>query len=96
MDGLDTLEGKVHLTHGTVMPMNSRHLTKAYLSIMAEKLELPTKGSAEETRKIIEGKLTEMGKEPHNVEIELEIREDDAEFILLRDFDGVFLEIEPL
>ena len=95
MDGLDTFEGEARLTRGTVMPMNSKRLTKTYLSRIAEKLELPTKGSAEETRQIIEGKLLEMGKEPHNVQIELEIREEDAEFILLRDVEGAFLEIEP-
>ena len=48
-----------------------------------------------ETRQIIEGKLLEVGKEPYNVQIKLEIREEDAEFILLRDVDGAFLEIEP-
>ena len=56
---------------------------------------MPTNGSAEETRQIIEGRLTEMVKESHNVQIELEIREEDAEFIMLRDFNGVFLEIKP-
>ena len=66
---------------------------KTYLSQTAEKLKLPTKASAEETRQIIEGKLLEMGREPRNVQIELELREE--EFILLRDVNGVFLEVEP-
>ena len=95
MDGLGTLGGEVRLTRGTVMSMNPKCLTEAYLSRIAEKLELPMKGSTKETRQIIEGKLTDMGKEPHNVQIEVEMREKDAEFIVLRDFDGVFLEIEP-
>jgi hypothetical protein len=60
-----------------------------YLSRIAEKLELPTKPSGEETRQIIKGKLLEM---PHNIQIELEER--DSEFILLRDIDGMFLETE--
>ena len=95
MDRLELSEGEMRLTRGTVMPMNSKRLTKTYLSRIAEKLELPTKASAEETRQIIEGKLLEMGREPHNVQVELEAREEDSEFILLRDVDGVFLEIEP-
>ena len=42
----------------------------------------------------MKGKLIEMAKEPHNVQIELDLREGE-EFILLRDVDGVFLEVEP-
>lgn len=95
MDGLEPMEGgEVPIARGTVMPMNSKRLTKTYLSRIAEKLELPTKGSAEETRQIIKGKLLEMGREPRNVQIELEFREEE-EFILLRDADGVFVEVEP-
>ena len=52
------------------------------------------KASAEETRQIIQGKLLELGREPHKVQIELELREEE-EFILLRDVDGVFLEVDP-
>ena len=95
MDGLEPIEGgEVRVARGTVMPMNSKHLTKTYLSRIAKKLEMPTKASAEETRQIVEGKLIEMGKEPHNIQIELDLREGE-EFILLRDVDGVFLEVEP-
>ena len=34
-----------------------------------------------------------MGRESHNIQIELEFREE--EFIWLRDVDGVFVEVEP-
>ena len=44
-----------------------------------------------ETRKIIDGKLLEIDRELHNIQIKLERRE----FILLKDTDGVFLEVEP-
>ena len=94
MDGLEPKGGEVRVACGTVMPINSKRLTKTYLSRIAEKLELATKASAEETRQIIEGKLIEMGREPCNVQIELELREDKG-LILLRDADGVFLEVEP-
>ena len=36
-----------------------------------------------------------MGREPHNVQVKLEAREEDSELILLRDVDGVLLEIGP-
>ena len=91
-DGLELPQGKIRLTRRTLMPMK---IMKTYLSRIAEKLELPTKASAEGTRQIIKGKLLEMGREPPNVQIELEAREEDSEFILLRDVDRVFLEIEP-
>ena len=45
-------------------------------------------------RQIIEGKLSEMGKEPLNVQVELDLREQE-QFIFLRDVDGVFLEVDP-
>ena len=66
-----------------------------YLSRIAEELELTSTASAEETRQFIEGKLLEMGKEPLNVQIELKLKEQGG-FILLRDFDKVFLEVEPM
>lgn len=94
MDGLEPKGGEVRVACGTVMPINSKRFTKTYLSRIAEKLELATKASAEETRQIIEGKLIETGREPCNVQIELELREDKG-LILLRDADGVFLEVEP-
>ena len=72
------------------------HCTVIYFesSRIAKKLGLPTKASVAEMRQIIEGKLVEMGKEPHNVQVELDAREE-GEFILLRDMDGVFLEVLP-
>ena len=95
MDGLEPIEGgEVQIAHGTIMPMNSKRLMKTYLSRITEKLGLPTKAFAEETRQIIKGKLLEMGREAHNVQIELESGEEE-EFILLRDIEGVFLEVEP-
>ena len=79
---------------GTLLPMNSKRLAKTYLSWIAEKVELPSTASAEETRQLIEGKLLEMDKEPLDIQVELKQREL-GEFILLRDVDGVFLEVEP-
>lgn len=94
MDGSELLEDEVHLPRGNDLPMNPKRLTKAYLSRLAEELGLPTKASVADAWQITEGKLVEMGKEPHNVHIELDAREE-GEFILLREMDGVFLEVPP-
>ena len=94
MDGLEPIGGEARIARGTVMSMNSKRLTKTYLFRIAEKLELPTKASAEKTRQIIEGKLLEMGREPHNVQIELELREEKECHLAERRQWGV-LEVEP-
>ena len=95
MDRQEHLEvSNVRSPRGTVMPMNSKRLMKTYLSRINEKLELPAKASTEEMRQIIEGKLWEMGKKPHNVQVEVAVREQ-GEFIFLRDVDEVFLEVRP-
>ena len=60
----------------------SKRLTKAYLSQIAEEFDLPTIASVAEMRQIIKGKLVEMGKEPHNVQVELDAREE-GEFLNL-------------
>ena len=83
VDGLELSKAEICPTRGPVMPMNSKGLTKAYLSQIAETLELPAKASAKKTRQIIEGKLEEMSKEPHNLQIEVDAREEDSEFVLL-------------
>ena len=54
------------LPHGKVLPLNSRRLTSTHLKQVAEKLELPTTGSADQIRQLIEGKLQE-GREVSNV-----------------------------
>ena len=46
-------------------PMNSRRLTVPYLMYRAKAIGLPTKGTADETRVMIDRKLTEMGRDPH-------------------------------
>jgi len=95
-DGWVGADGRRRSTNST-WHRNAQELKvfdETYLSRIAEKLELPTKGSTEDTRQIIERKLLEMGREPRNIQIELEFREEE-EFLLLRDADGVFVEVEP-
>ena len=96
-DGQEMSESEVREVppaRGTLLPMNSKRLTKTYLSRIAEKVELPSTASADETRQLIEGKLLEMSKEPLNIKVELELREQ-GEFILLKDVYKVFLEVQP-
>ena len=47
--------------------MNSRRLTGPYLMCIAKAIGLPTNGTTDETRVMINGKLAEMGRDPHSV-----------------------------
>ena len=49
--------------------LNSRRLTVPYLKAIAKAVGLPTTGSADETRVMIDGKLEEMGRDPRNVQV---------------------------
>lgn len=71
-------------------PLNSRRLTSPYLMCISRALGLPTNGTVEETRLMIEGKLTEMGREPRNVQVIVSV-EDDVEAVSLQDGSGVFV-----
>lgn len=53
---------------GKLLPLNSRRLTSVQLRKIAEGLELPTAGSTDEIRQLIEGKLEE-GHDVHNVQV---------------------------
>ena len=53
---------------GKLLPLNSRRLTTVQLKKIAEGLGLPTTGSADEIRQLIEGKLEE-GHDVHNVQV---------------------------
>ena len=54
---------------GRSLPLNSRRLDPGHLQQLAGYLELPINASMEETHQIIDGKLTEIGKEPPNVQV---------------------------
>ena len=58
------------LPRGKVLPLNSKRLTCAHLKRVAERLELPATGSADQIRQLIEGKLqAEQGKEVCNIQV---------------------------
>ena len=52
-------EESIGLPHGKLYPLNSRRLIAVYLQHIAEALSLPSTGSADEVRQLIEGKLQE-------------------------------------
>ena len=73
-------------------PLNSKRLTSSYLLCIAKAMRLPTRGTVEETRLIIEGRLREMEREPRNVQVMVGVDEGGGEIVSLRDVSGVFLE----
>ena len=56
------------LPRGRVLPLNSKRLTTTHLKQVAEKLELPTTGSADQIRQLKEGELQE-DREVSNIEV---------------------------
>lgn len=81
---------------GKVLPLNSRRLTSSHLKQLAENLELPTSGSLDQLRQLIEGKLeSEEHVEVSNVQVVVQ----ELQFIELKlslmSEEGVFLETEP-
>ena len=81
---------------GRPLPLNSKRLTSVYVQTIARAMELLTKGSVAETRQMIEGKLSDIGLEPTNVQVIVEEGEDGAELVSLTDVLGVFLGPEPI
>ena len=78
-----------------IYPLNSRRLTARIIGRIAEALEVPTRGSLEDTRQMLEGKLVEGGKEPRNVQVVLD-ETDEGVAVRLADEDGTFLEVPPV
>ena len=81
---------------GRVLPLNSRRLTSSHLKALAEELELPTSGSLDQLRQLIEGKLeTEKHMEVSNVQVVIQ----ESQFVELKlslvSEEGVLLETTP-
>ena len=58
-------------THSSTLSpreLNSRRLTSTHLKQVAESLGLPTTGSSDEIRQLIEGKLQE-SRDVHNIQV---------------------------
>ena len=63
-----------------------------YVMSIYKAMSLPTKGSVEESRLIIEGSLTEMEREPRNVQVEVAEDASGKTRISLHDSRGTFME----
>ena len=72
------------------MPLNSKRLKAGHLRRLAAALGVPTAASADELRQMIDGKLTEEGKEVRNVQVVLGGADPTSEFAL-EDEEGRFL-----
>ena len=89
-----TEEADAEPTRGHGFPLNSRKLTGAIVGRIAANLGLPTGGSLKDTRQMIEGALTDSGREPRNVEVYVTESEEGI-VIRLEDDGGVFMELLP-
>ena len=76
----------------TPLPLNSRRLTGPYLRSIAKVVGLLMTGSVDKLRMIIEGKLTEMGRDPRNVHVIVTKDPRGREMLALRDVDDVFVD----
>ena len=72
------------------LPFNSKRLKATNLKRIAQALELPTSSSVDEVRTLVDGRLTELGREPRNTQVHVQ----KSGVIELVDAEGVFLQIE--
>ena len=82
------------LPEGQVFALNSKRLLAVHVKAVAEGMGLPTKAATDELRQLIDGHLSEQGREPPNVQVV--IQEEGKEFVSLYlvDESGVFKEIK--
>ena len=73
------------LDHGQILPWNSKRLTSTLLTKIAKGMQLPTGGSIEDTRVVVEGYLREQHKDPASIQVRVLERQID-----LLDAEGVF------
>ena len=78
---------------GVPFPLNSRRLTGLHLKTIAKALGLPTTGTSDETRVMIDGKLEEMGRDSRNVQVILKRDDRGKETLSLKDVDGVLVNV---
>ena len=77
-------------------PLNSRRLTSPHLKCITKAVGLPTTGTVDETRVTIDRKLTEMGRDPRNVQVIVVRDPRGQETLSLRDVEGVFIDVGTL
>ena len=77
-------------------PLNSKCLKGTQLGRIARAMKLPERGAVSDLRVIIEGALSEMGKEACNVQVGMREEEDGDVTITLTNVTGVFLTADIL
>ena len=75
------------------LPLNSKRLKVLHVKQIAASMTLPTTGSSDELRQMIEGRLEDMGKDPRHVQVL--VPEAGGAHLQLQDADGVFLDVAP-
>ena len=75
------------------LPLNSKRLTKSHLRRLANQLDVPTGASADEIRQMIDGKLSEAGRNAMNIQVVLVTAHPDSKFSL-EDEEGKFLTVQ--
>ena len=83
------------IPQGRILALNSRRLKAIYLKAIVGALGLPTQGSADQLRQLIEGKLeTGLGRESGNVQVVVQVTTPLEHKLLLMDEGGVFQEAD--
>ena len=80
---------------GRTLPLNSRRLDAWHLQQLAVLLELPRNASMDDTRQMIDGKLTEMGKQPQNVQVIVKETSCTEVVLHLTDSEGIIAQSDP-
>ena len=88
--GLGAGEGRGDRAPPARLPLNSKWLKSGHQRRLAKELGVPTAASVDELHQMIDGKLTEEGKETRNIQAMLEGADPTAEFSLV-EAEGRFL-----
>lgn len=85
------------VTRSRLLPLNSSRLATYVIRRVAVEMELPGNATRADTLSMIEGKLTDAGEEPRNVQVKLTEEEETLKAVELVTERGPFLrvEIEP-
>ncbi len=81
--------------HGLPIPFGSKKMKTEWLRKIATELEVPFTAPVNELRLMLEGRLTELDKQPQNVQAVVTHSEEEggASTLSLQDEDGSFLEV---
>ena len=87
-------EREVPHTRSSYVPLNLTHIMTGQLCSLDTALGVPASGTVSDMRLMIEGKITEGGRDSCNVQVLLPRSMEDVS-ISLRDHEGIFLTVTP-